>query len=332
MAASPRSTSASHASSPYAPPDFAAVRRAAERLASVVHCTPVATCATLDRLASRSLFFKCEHLQKCGAFKYRGASNAVLSLSPDLAAKGVVTHSSGNHAGALALAARMRGIPAHIVMPHNASAVKRRATEGYGGRIVPCEPTQAAREAAAAAIVAETGGTLIAPFDHPDVIAGQGTAALELFDQVAELDALITPVGGGGLTSGTCLAAQGAAPRVRVFAAEPKGADDAARSKAAGERVPQTDPRTVADGLRTSLGDLTWPIVRDGVERVITVTEEEIIAAMRLLWERAKLMVEPSSAVALAAVLTDEFRAIPGLGRVGIVLSGGNVDLDHLPW
>ena len=314
------------------PPDFDAVRRAAERLAPLVHHTPVATCATLDRLASRSLFFKCEHLQKCGAFKFRGASNAVLSLSAAVAAKGVVTHSSGNHAGALALAARMRGIPAHIVMPHNASAVKRRATRDYGGYLVDCEPTQAAREAAAAAVVAETGGTLIAPFDHPDVIAGQGTAALELLDQVPELDALITPVGGGGLTSGTCLAVQGAAPRVRVFAAEPKGADDAARSKAAGQRVLQTDPHTVADGLRTSLGDLTWPIVRDSVDRVITVTEEEIIAAMRLLWERAKLMVEPSSAVAFAAVMTDEFRALPGLGRVGIVLSGGNVDLDHLPW
>jgi threonine dehydratase/serine racemase len=316
----------------FAPPDAAAVRRAGERLASIVHRTPVATCATLDRLAARSLFFKCEHLQKCGAFKFRGASNAVLGLPADVAARGVVTHSSGNHAGALALAARMRGIPAHIVMPRNASAVKQRATRGYGGRIVECEPTQAAREAAASAVVAETGGTLIAPFDHPDVIAGQGTAALELLDQVPELDAIVTPVGGGGLTSGTCLAVLGVAPQVRVLAGEPKGADDAARSKAAGQRLPQTDPRTVADGLRTSLGDLTWPIVRDHVERVVTVTEEEIVAAMRLLWERAKLLVEPSSAVAFAAVLTDEFRGLPGLGRVGIVLSGGNVDLDHLPW
>jgi threonine dehydratase/serine racemase len=318
--------------SPLTPPVAEDVRRAAERLAPIVHRTPVATCATLDRLASRNLFFKCEHLQKCGAFKFRGASNAVLQLSADVAPRGVVTHSSGNHAGALALAARMRAIPAYIVMPHSASAVKRRATIDYGGRVVECEPTQAARESTALAVVADTGATLIAPFDHPHVIAGQGTAALELLEQVAGLDALVTPVGGGGLTSGTCLAVQSAAPHVRVFAAEPKGADDAARSKAAGERLPQTDPRTVADGLRTSLGDLTWPIVRDGVDRVITVTEEEIIAAMRLLWERAKLLVEPSSAVAFAAVLTDEFRSQPGLGRVGIVLSGGNVDLDHLPW
>jgi threonine dehydratase len=320
------------AASHFAPPDFAAVRDAAARLAPLVHRTPVATCATLDRLASRALFFKCEHLQKCGAFKFRGASNAVLALPPDLAPRGVVTHSSGNHAGALALAARMRGIPAHIVMPRNASAVKRRATIEYGGRVVDCEPTQASREATAARIVAETGATLVAPFDHPDVIAGQGTAALELLDQVPNLDVIVVPVGGGGLTSGTCLAAGGAAPHVRVFAGEPKGADDAARSKAAGERLPQTDPRTVADGLRTSLGDLTWPIVRDRVERVITVTDEEIVAAMRLLWERAKLLVEPSSAVAFAAVLTDEFRALPGVDRVGIILSGGNVDLDHLPW
>jgi threonine dehydratase len=316
----------------FSPPDFAAVRDAAVRIAPLVHRTQVATCATLDRMASRSLFFKCEHLQKCGAFKFRGASNAVSMLAPDALPRGVVTHSSGNHAGALALAARMRGIPAHIVMPRNASAVKRRATIDYGGYIVECEPTQASREATAAAIVAETGATLVAPFDHPDVIAGQGTAALELLDQVADLDAIVTPIGGGGLTAGTCLAVGGAAPRVRVFAAEPKGADDAARSKAANQRLAQTDPRTVADGLRTSLGDLTWPTVRDRVERVITVTEDEIIAAMRLLWERAKLLVEPSSAVALAAVLTDEFRAIAGVQRVGIVLSGGNVDLDHLPW
>ena len=313
-------------------PDFAAVRLAAERLAPIVHRTPVATSGTLDRLSSRELFFKCEHLQKTGAFKFRGASNAVLKLPAEIAARGVATHSSGNHAGALALAARMRGIPAHIVMPRTASPVKRRATREYGGFIVECEPTQAARESTAAAVVAETGATLIAPFDHPDVIAGQGTAALELLAEIRELDALVTPVGGGGLTSGTCLAAHGVAPRVRVFAAEPKGADDAARSKAEGRRLPQTDPRTIADGLRTSLGDLTWPIVRDRVERVITVTEEEIVAAMRLLWERAKLLVEPSSAVAFAAVLTDEFRELSGLRRIGIVLSGGNVDLDHLPW
>jgi threonine dehydratase/serine racemase len=258
--------------------------------------------------------------------------NAVMLLDESTARRGVATHSSGNHAGALALAARMRQIPAHVVMPTNASAVKRRAVESYGARIVPCEPTQKAREAAAAAVVAETGATFIAPYDHPDVIAGQGTAALELLDERPDLDAIVAPVGGGGLISGTTIAARGRASHVRIFAAEPSGADDAARSKKEGRRIVESTPRTIADGLRTTLGELTWPVVRDFVERVITVSDDEIVAAMRLLWERAKLLVEPSSAVALAAVLTDEFRNLDGIERVGIVLSGGNVDLDHLPW
>jgi threonine dehydratase/serine racemase len=313
-------------------PDFDAVQAAARRIAGVVHRTPVVTCRALDRMAGRKLFFKCEHLQKTGAFKFRGASNAVMKLPDEIARRGVVTHSSGNHAGALALAAHMRNITAHIVMPRNASPVKKRAAQGYGARTVECEPTQKARESAAAAVVSGTGATLIPPYDHADVIAGQGTAALELFESEPSLDAVVAPVGGGGLISGTSIAARGAAPRVRVFAAEPEGADDAARSKALGRRIVEQTPSTIADGLRTCLGELTWPIVRDHVERVVTVSDAEIVAAMRLLWERAKLLVEPSSAVALAAVLTDEFRAIGGLDRVGIVLSGGNVDLDHLPW
>jgi threonine dehydratase len=313
-------------------PDFEAVRSAARRIGSVVHRTPVLSCSTLDRLAHKRLFFKCEHLQKSGAFKFRGASNAVLALADSLAARGVATHSSGNHAGALALAASMRGIAAHIVMPRNASPVKKRAALGYGARIVECDPTQSAREAAATAVVAETGATLVPPYDHSDVIAGQGTAALELLEQEPELDAIVAPVGGGGLISGTCIAARGVAPRARIFAAEPRGADDAARSKALGRRIAHASSNTIADGLRTSLGDLTWPIVRDQVERVVTVTDEQIVAAMRLLWERAKLLVEPSSAVALAAVLSDEFQGIEDVGRVGIILSGGNVDLDHLPF
>jgi threonine dehydratase len=293
----------------------------------------VATCTTLDRMAGRELFFKCEHLQKTGAFKFRGACNAVLKLPPELAVRGVVTHSSGNHAGAIALAARLRGIPAHVVMPKTASAAKRRAVEEYGARIVECEPTQEAREATAAAIARETRGTLLPPYDHPDIIAGQGTSALELLEQVPQLDAIVAPVGGGGLVSGVCIAARGISPAIRVFAAEPKEADDAARSKAAQRLLLHTGPaRTIADGLLTSLGELTWPIVRDGVEAVIVVREEEIVQAMRLLWERAKLLVEPSSAVALAAVLSDEFRALHGLRRVGIVLSGGNVDVERLPF
>jgi threonine dehydratase len=312
--------------------DLAAVHDAAKRIAGRAHRTPVATCATLDRLAERALFFKCENLQKVGAFKFRGASNAVWKLSEEAAGRGVVTHSSGNHAQALALAARQRGIPAHIVMPNTASPVKRRAVEEYGGRVVLCQPTLEARETTAAAVLAETGGTLIPPYNHPDVIAGQGTIALELLEQVPGLDAIVAPVGGGGLMSGITLAAKALKPTIRIFAAEPLGADDASRSKAAGELIPQTGPKTIADGLLTSLGDLTWPVIRDLVEQVVTVRDEEIVSAMRLSWERAKLLIEPSAAVAVAVVLAEPFRKLPGLRRVGVVLSGGNVNLDQLPW
>lgn len=312
--------------------DLVDIQQAAGRLAGHAHRTPVMTCATLDRLAGRSLFFKCEQFQKTGAFKFRGACNAVMRLSPEMAACGVVTHSSGNHAQALALAAKLRGIPAHIVMPSNASPVKRRAVEDYGGRAIECEPTLAAREATAAAVQAETGAALISPYNHPDVIAGQGTAALELLEQAPRLDAVVAPVGGGGLLAGVTIAAKAMVPSMHVFAAEPAGADDAARSKAAGVLIPQTAPRTIADGLLTSLGDLTWPVLRDRVAHVFTVTEEEIVRAMRLAWERAKLLIEPSAAVAVAAVLSDAFRALEGLERVGVILSGGNVNLDALPW
>jgi threonine dehydratase/serine racemase len=312
--------------------DIAAVREAAGRIAGLAHRTPVHTCATLDQFAGRMLFFKCENFQKVGAFKFRGACNAIMKLPADTAKRGVVTHSSGNHAQAVALAAKMRGIPAHIVMPSNASPVKRRAVEGYGARVIECEPTLVRRETAADAVLAETGGTLIPPYNHLDIIAGQGTAALELLADVPELDAVVAPVGGGGLVSGVTVAAQGIKPGIRVFAAEPKGADDAARSKASGALIPQVNPQTVADGLLTSLGDLTWPIIRDRVDRVVTVGEEEIIHAMRLMWERAKLLIEPSAAVAVAAVLGDEFKALPELRRVGIVLSGGNANIDKLPW
>jgi len=313
-------------------PNFDDILAAAERLAPWVHRTPIATCSTLDRLAGRQLFFKCEHLQKIGAFKFRGAMNAMLQLPEEAAARGVVTHSSGNHAQALALAARLRGVQATIVMPANSAAVKRRAVIDYGARVVDCAPNLAARESTTAQIQAETGATLIPPYDHPQIIAGQGTAALELLEQVPDLDAVIAPVGGGGLMAGTCLAVRGRAPQVKLFGAEPLGANDAARSFAAGKFVPQTDPHTIADGLRTSLGELTWPILRDHLEEVITAGEEEIIAAMRLAWERAKLLIEPSSAVPLAALLGEVFRQKPGLRRIGIILSGGNVDLAALPF
>ena len=312
--------------------DLEAVRAAAVRVAPFVRRTPVMTSRTVDERAGRAVHFKCENLQTPGSFKYRGATNAVRTLDDATAARGVVTHSSGNHAQALALAAKVRGIPAYVVMPKTAPAVKRAAVEGYGGHITLCEPTLEAREAAAAELVARTGGVLIPPFDHPDVIAGQGTAALELLDDVPDLDAVVAPVGGGGLLSGFTVAARGLNPAIRVLGAEPAGADDAARSKAAGHRIPVGTTNTIADGLLTSLGELTWPIVRDQVERVVTVTDDQVKAAMRLVWERMKLVIEPSGAVGVAAVLSDEFRSLAGIRRVGVVLCGGNVNLDKLYW
>lgn len=312
--------------------DLAAVRAARERIRPHVHVTPVMTSATLDRRSGRRLFFKCENLQKGGAFKARGATNAVLSLDDAQAARGVVTHSSGNHAQALAIAAKIRGVPAHIVMPKDAPRPKRAAVEGYGATVHLCEPTLKAREETAARLVQETGGVLVPPYDHPDVIAGQGTIALELLEQIEDLDAVIAPVGGGGMITGLALALRELAPRVRVFAAEPSGADDAFRSKASGERVLGHEPRTIADGLKTTLGALTWPVVRDLVEEVLVVEDVATIAAMRLVFERMKLVIEPSTAVPVAAVLTQRFRALEGLERVAVVLSGGNVDLDALPW
>ncbi len=311
---------------------LAEIQAAADRLRGRVHRTPVVTCRALDELAGRRLFLKCENLQKVGAFKFRGATNAVRRLPADDAARGVLTHSSGNHAQALALAARDRGIPAYVVMPRNATAAKLQATEGYGARVTLCEPTLRARETTAARVQAETGATFVHPYDDPHVIAGQGTLGLELMEQVPGLDAVIGPVGGGGMLSGVTLAVRGLDPAVRVFAAEPAGADDAARSKAAGVLVPQTGPDTLADGLLTSLGELTWPVIRDEVEAVLTVPDGEIVAAMRRVWERAKLVIEPSAAVGVAVALSEAFRALPGMDRVGVVLTGGNVDLDHLPW
>ena len=311
--------------------DLAAVRAAAARIDGHATRTPVHTSHTMDELSGRSLFFKCESFQRIGAFKFRGAMNAVAKLDDETAARGVVTHSSGNHAQALALAARIRGIASHIVMPTNAPEVKRRAVIGYGGEVVPCEPTLASRESTAARIVAETGGTLIPPYDHADVIAGQGTIGLELFADHPDLDAVIVPVGGGGMISGIALAYRELAPNVRVIGAEPLGADDAARSKASGTLQPQTSPDTIADGLRTSLGQLTWPVVRDVVHRIETVNESEIAAAMRLVFERMKLVIEPSAAVGVAVALRTGALRLDER-KVGVVLCGGNVDLDALPW
>jgi len=324
------------AGNPYAA-TIETIQKAMNRIQPYIHRTPVLTCSTLDTRASegcpsgvRQLFFKCEVFQKVGAFKFRGACNAVMSLPSTVT--DVVTHSSGNHAQALALAAQLRGIRAHIVMPSNAPAVKRQAVEGYGGLITTCEPTQAAREATCAQIVAKTGGVLIPPYDHDDVIAGQGTIAIELLEQVPSLDAIIVPVGGGGMLSGICIAAKAIKPSILIFAAEPAGADDVARSMSLGRLVPQTDPHTVADGLRTGMSDRTWAIIRDHVHSVVTVSEEEIIQAMRLVWERMKVVIEPSAAVGVAAALSGQFKQLRGPQQVGIVLCGGNVDLDNLPW
>ena len=311
-------------------PTLADILTAAGRIAPYAHRTPVLTCAALDERLGARIFLKCENFQKVGAFKFRGAANAVFSLDAAAATRGVATHSSGNHAQALALAARLRGIPAFIVMPDNAPTVKKAAVAGYGGRITYCEPTLKARETTLERVVQENGAEVVHPYNDDRVIAGQGTAALELLEDVPGLDAVMIPVGGGGLLSGTAIAATSLQPGIRVIAAEPEGADDACRSFRAGRIIPSVAPKTVADGLLTSLGDRTFPVIRERVEDIVTVSEAAIIAAMKFIWERAKLVIEPSSAVPVAA-LWEKKIDLDGL-RVGIILSGGNVDLDRLPW
>lgn len=307
-------------------PTMADICAAAERIAPFAVRTPVVTSRNIDRQLGMRIFFKCENLQRAGAFKLRGATNAVFSLSAEEASRGVATHSSGNHGAALALAARERGITAHIVMPRTSVAVKVAAVRGYGGQITFCEPTLPARESTLGAVVEETGATFIHPYRDPRVIAGQGTAALELLADVPSLDLILAPVGGGGLLGGTALCAK--AHGVPVIAAEPAGADDAYRSFRAGELIPQTNPKTIADGLLTSLAPITFAILREAVDDVVTVSEAAIVEAMRLVWTRTKLIIEPSAAVPIAALLEGKARA----ERVGVILSGGNVDLDNLPW
>jgi threonine dehydratase len=306
------------------------VRTAHTRIGPYLHRTPVLTSAAWDELAGAVLFFKCENFQRAGAFKARGAHNAVLALSEAEAHRGVITHSSGNHGAALALAARNRKIPATVIVPENALPSKIANIRRYGGRIEFCAPTLADREATTARVQAQTGARLIHPYNNLEVIAGQGTAALELLEARPNLDVIVAPVGGGGLLGGTAVVAKGLRPAIRVLGAEPQGADDAAQSLAAGRIIPQTLPQTVADGLRSSLGDLTFPLIQRQVEAIVTVSEEAIVESMRLVWSILKIVIEPSSAVAVAAVLA----AKPSLRgqRVGIILSGGNVDLDQLPW
>lgn len=311
-------------------PNFDSVRQAARRIQPYVQRTPVLTCSSLDRLASAELYFKCENFQRVGAFKFRGACNAVFSLSDEEASRGVATHSSGNHAAALALAARLRGVPAYVVMPSTSSRVKVAAVAGYGAQISYCQPTGPGREQTMAPVLEKTGAVFVHPSNDPLVIAGQGTATLELLGEIPVLDVVMAPVGGGGLLSGTALAVHGLSPQTRVIGAEPGAADDAYRSLREGRIIPSLNPQTVADGLLTSLGDNTFPIIQRHVEQIVTVSEEAIVAAMRHVWERMKVVIEPSAAVPVGALLEKKVD-LSGL-RIGIILSGGNVDLDKLPW
>jgi threonine dehydratase len=303
---------------------------AAARIAPHAHVTPVVRSGSLDAIAGCALHFKAEHLQRAGAFKFRGACNAVWSLADADAARGVVTHSSGNHGGALALAARTRGIPCHVVIPDGAVRAKRDAIEAYGAILHRCAPGIAAREAACARVQADTGAELVHPYTDPRVIAGQGTAALELCRGATAFDALVVPVGGGGLAAGTALALRAVSPDTRLFLAEPAGAAETAASLRTGARVTDFTPDTICDGLRGTLGAPNFALLREAGAEALVVDDADTVGAMRLLWQRAKQLVEPSSAIALAAVLAHRER-FAGL-RVGVILSGGNVDLDALPW
>jgi threonine dehydratase len=306
------------------------IRAAHARIRDKIHRTPVLSSQTLDSRAGGSLFFKCENLQKIGAFKARGATNAIFQIPDAEAKKGVATHSSGNHAAAVARAAKLRGIPAYIVMPHIVPKAKRESVLRYGAKVELCEPTLAAREAGVAKVIAETGAQLVHPFNDYRVMAGQGTATLELLEDQPELDLVLAPIGGGGLLSGTAVAAKGIKPGIQVIGVEPAGADDAYRSFKSRTRLPMPNPQTIADGLRGSLGDKTYEVITSTVDDVVTVSEEAIVQAMRLMWEVLKIVVEPSGAVAYAAIFEGKID-VAGK-RVGIIVSGGNLDLDQLPW
>lgn len=308
--------------------DIETIRAAAARLGPWAHKTPVMTSRALDARCGGHIFLKCENFQRVGAFKFRGAMNAVLQLDEQARKRGVVTHSSGNHAQALALAGQLANAPVCVVMPRTAPAVKRAATEGYGARIVSCEPTLADREATVNRLITENGYELVHPYDDWRVIAGQGTAALELLDQTGNLDAVVAPCGGGGLLSGTSIVVKALAPKTRVVGAEPANADDARRSLESGHIVPSDDPKTIADGLRTSLGARDFQTIQRNVDQIATATESEIIEAMRFVWERLKIVIEPSSAVPVAAILNGQIDAKGK--RLGVILSGGNVDLEPM--
>jgi threonine dehydratase len=309
-------------------PEYSDIEKAHLIIQKYAHRTPVLTSSGINKMVGSHLHFKCENFQKVGAFKFRGACNAVFSLSQEEIKMGVATHSSGNHAAALALAAQMRGIPAYIVMPETSPEIKKKAVAGYGARITFCKPTLQARESTLAEVIKKTGATEIHPYDNFHVIAGQGTAAKELIEDAGAFDVILAPVGGGGLISGTAIATQHLLPGCRIIAAEPAGADDAWRSFQSKKRMPSVSPKTIADGLLTSLGERNFAIIIDKVDEIITVSEEKIVEAMRLIWERMKIIIEPSSAVPLAAILENKLDVQNK--KVGIILSGGNLDLRKL--
>ena len=311
-------------------PTFADMKTARARIKPYVHQTPVLTSTFLNDLTGAQLFFKCENFQKAGAFKVRGACNAVFGLPDEMLEKGVATHSSGNHALSLSYAAGRRGIPCHVVMPRTAPQAKKDAVRGYGGIITECDPSTSSREAIFADVYARTGADFVHPYNDPRVIAGQGTCSAELIEQVVDLDAVIAPIGGGGMISGTCLTLSNLAPYVKIYAAEPDMADDAARSFRAGHIIADDAPETVADGLKVPLKELTWHFVQNHVTDILTASEQDIIDAMKLIWKRMKIVMEPSSAVPLATILKNK-NVFAGK-RVGVIITGGNVDLDALPW
>lgn len=312
------------------PPNKEDIITAHERIKPFIHETPLLTSKLINEIPGAEIYFKCENFQKVGAFKFRGATNAVLSLEKGEIQNGVATHSSGNHAAALSLAAKMNNIKAYIVMPRTAPGIKKKAVESYGGEIIFCEPTQQAREEALEKVVVKTGAVFIHPYNNYTIIAGQATCAKEIFEEVSDIDFLLAPVGGGGLLSGSALSAKYFSPGTKVIAAEPKGADDAYRSIRDDKIYPSVNPNTIADGLLTSLSEKTFPIIKENVDQILTVEEETIIEAMRLIWERMKIIVEPSSSVPLAAILENRNKFVGK--RVAVILSGGNVDLENLPW
>jgi len=306
------------------------IRAAHQRIRQHIHRTPVLTNSWLNDACEASLFFKCENFQKIGAFKARGATNAIFALDDENARCGVATHSSGNHGAAVARAAKLRGVPAYIVMPSNSAKVKIRAVEGYGAEVVFCEPTEESREFKCTEVINKTGATLIHSFENEHVIVGQGTAAMEFLEDVFDLDVIMCPIGGGGLLSGTAIAAKSMCPQIKVIAVEPENADDAAQSFRAGRRLLTEKKFTIADGLRTNIGEPNFAIVQQYVDDIVTVSEEAIVLAMRTIWETMKIVIEPSAAVPYAAI--QESKVDIGGERVGIVLTGGNIDLDALPW